>query len=314
MSQEICYSCEQPIPSGQSFYEDHGVKVCLNCFRTSKRCLSCRFPSRSLKNIPGYGDICEFCESSFAKESDMDCYICGEQIWKGASFYSGHNRKVCQKCFAEAKSRCFTCGFPHVEGEVIGLGDICRFCRKDNMDKRTDLNPTIQSMIPFLKSHNHQTVTPIDIHWLDWRVIMGMQLVQRHESSVSYFDELIRICYPVIYLKERFYIIPSLPQRWFIVFMTGQLAAADICQSYHLQHLLDDAPFQQLARGWCHWISVNTAKTLTYKSVAKALSRFPEGNISGLYSKFQAMSEFRKSKEIIQFAQKNLKKYAKKYL
>lgn len=314
MSQEHCYICEKPIPSGQSFYEDHHVKVCLSCFRTSKRCLQCRFPSRSLVHIPGFGDVCEFCESSFSKDSDMICYICNTQIWKNASFYSGHGKKVCQKCFSEAKSRCFSCRFPAVEGEIIGLGDICRFCRKDNIDKRTDLNPTIQSMIPFLKSHQHAVVAPIDFHWLDWRVILGMQIGEQGGQPISSFDDLIRFGYPIIYLKERFYIIPSLPQRWFIVFMTGQLAAADICQSYHLHHLLDNAPFQQLARGWCHWISVNTAKTLKYKNIAKTLGRFPQNSIPGLFSKFQAMSEFRKNKEIIQFAQKNLKKYAQTYL
>ncbi len=244
----------------------------------------------------------------------MDCYVCGEQIWKGASFYSGHNQKVCQKCFVEAESRCFSCGFPSVEGEIIGLGDICRFCRKDNLDKRSDLNPIIQSMIPFLKSHKHGIVAPIDIHWFDRRVIIGMQIEQRQGSTTRSFDELLRICYPIVYLKERFYIIPSLPQGWFISLMIGQLAAADICQTYNLLHILDNAPFQQLARGWCHWISVNTAKALKHGSIVKALNRFPEGDIPGLFSKFQAMTDFRKNKEIIQFAHKNLKQYAKKYL
>ncbi|MBT4087577.1 MAG: hypothetical protein HOE30_03700 [Deltaproteobacteria bacterium] len=314
MSQELCYTCEKPLPSGQSYYEDHGVKVCLNCFRTTKRCLRCRFPSRSLKNIPGFGDVCEFCEASFTKENDNACYVCNEQVWKGASFYSGHGKTVCQKCFAESKNRCFSCHFPVVEGEVIGLGDICRFCRKDNIDKRSDLNPIIQSIIPFLKSHQHQIVTPINIQWIDWRLILGMQVEERREYPIANFDELIRYCYPILYLKERFYIIPSLSQRWFIVHIAGQLAAADICQSYRLPHLLDNGPFQQLARGWCHWGSFNTAKALKYKDITRSVSRYPTTDITGSFSKFQAMSEFRKSKEIIQFAQKNLKKYAKKYL
>jgi len=314
MSKEICYICEKPIPGGQSFYEDHGVQVCLSCFRTSKRCQSCRFPSRSLKHIPGYGNVCEFCESAFSKASDMACYICGEQIWKGASFYSGHNHKVCQKCFSEATRRCFICGFPSVEGEVIGLGDICRFCRKDNVDKRSNLNPTIQSLIPFLENHNHKLVSPISMHWIDWRVIMGMQLPQQQSSPVRFFNDLLTICYPIIYLKDRFYIIPSLPQKWFIVFMAGQLAAADICQGYGLPHLLDKGPFQELARGWCHWISANAAKVLKFKDVYKELSKHPGTEITGLFQKFQAMSEFRKAKEVIQFGQKNLVNYAKKYL
>ena len=313
MSQEICYTCEKPLPTGQSYYEDHGVKVCLSCFRTTKRCLRCRFPSRSLKNIPGFGDVCEFCESSFTKDNDMACYVCNEQVWKGASFYSGHGKTVCQKCFAESKNRCFSCRFPVVEGEVIGLGDICRFCRKDNIDKRSDLNPIIQSIIPFLKSHQHKIVTPINMQWIDWRVILGMQVEEKREYSIASFDELTRYCYPILYLKERFYIIPSLPQRWFIVGIAGQIAAADICQSYNLPHLLDSGPFQELARGWCHWVSLNTAKTLKYKEIARILSRYPENDISGSFSKFQAMSEFRKSKEIIKFAHKNLKTFAKKY-
>ena len=75
MSQESCFICEKALPAGQSFYEDHGVKVCLACFRTTKRCLNCRFPSRSLKNIPGFGDVCEFCESSFSKDKPPSVYF-----------------------------------------------------------------------------------------------------------------------------------------------------------------------------------------------------------------------------------------------
>ena len=97
-------------------------------------------------------------------------------------------------------------------------------------------------------------------------------------------------------------------------YIAGQLVAADLCQTVGLPHLLGNQPYQQLARGWCHWIAYSVARILKYKRVVKVLSRYPGTNLSGAFSKFLAMSEFRKNKEIMTFARENLKKFAKKYL
>jgi hypothetical protein len=314
MATDHCHLCEQPLPKGQSFYEDHGVKVCLSCFRTSKRCQSCRFPSRSLRHVAGYGNVCEFCEDRLTKDDGTSCYICGGKIFVGASHYSDHGEKVCQPCFAAAKDRCFSCRFPQIEGKIVGFGGICRFCLKDNVNKTTDLNPILQSLRPFLKNHRQQLVAPLDIHWLDWRVVLGMQQFEPKLPDVKFFDELIRHGYPIFYLKDRLYIIPSLSRRYFVSFLTGQLTAADLCRQYGLKHLLDNTPFHRLARGWCHWIALSTARVLKYNDVVKTLSRFPETGLTGDFSKFLAMAEFRKPKEIIDFSHLNLKKFARKYL
>ncbi|MCP4752694.1 MAG: hypothetical protein GY866_17545 [Proteobacteria bacterium] len=306
--------CSNPLPEGQSFYEDHGVKVCLACFRTAKRCQRCRFPSNSLREMSGYGFVCEFCEDSVAEESGMTCFVCQAKIWSGASHYADHGKVVCQNCFKDAKVRCFTCRFPHIDGTIVGLGGICRFCRKGNIGRAADLNPLLKPLNGLLKNHKHRVVSPVDIQWLDWRVILGMQMDDMRVLNVKFFDELIRHCYPVFYLKEKFYVIPSIPQQWFLTYMSGQLAAADLCQKYDLPHLLGNSPFHLLARGWCHWISYNTARLLKFKKAVKFLDRFPESELSGDSSKFVAMTEFRKPKEIIDFGQQNLKKFAKKYL
>jgi len=314
MTTETCHQCKKPLPEGQSFYEDHNVKVCLACFRTSKRCMSCRFPSNSLTYVPGYGDVCEFCKDTFKVDDGMSCYICQDQIWKGASHYADHGKEVCQKCFAEARIRCFSCRFPQTIGSVAGLGGICEFCQEENINKGTDIKPFLKSLTPFLKSHKHKLPDKIDIHWVDWRLIMGMQLDSSENREIKFFDEMIRYCNPVFYMKDRFYIIPSINQQWFISYLAGQLVAADLCKKYGLSHLMDDAPFQEMARGWCHWISYNTTRILKYKKLTKFFSRYPDSNLTGTFSKFLAMSEFRKNKEIIEFAHQNLKLYAKKYL
>ena len=135
------------------------------------------------------------------------------------------------------------------------------------------------------------------------------------EVSVKFFNELVRYSYPVYYLKEKFYIVPSVPQQWFIPFMAGQLVAADLCKKYKLPHLQGESPFHQLARGWSHWVAYTTARILKNTLVAKSLSRFPQStDIIGLFPKFLAMSEHRNAAEVIGFAQKNLKAYGKKYL
>jgi len=191
---------------------------------------------------------------------------------------------------------------------------LCKFCNKDNLGAHSDLDTIFQSLIPFLKQYNHKLISPLDVQWLDWRVILGMQ-VGPSPVSVKYFNELVRYCYPVYFLKERLYIVPSIPQQWFIPFMAGQLVAADLCTKYKLPHLQGETPFHHLARGWSHWVSYMTAKVLKNQTVVKSLSRFPQSqDLIGLFPKFLAMSEHRKAAEVISFAQKNLKDYAKKYL
>ena len=83
---------------------------------------------------------------------------------------------------------------------------------------------------------------------------------------------------------------------------------------YDLEHLQGSGPFQQLARGWSHYISYSTAKILNYQKVIKVLARFPEGDAVGNFPKFLAMSEYRKPKDIISFAQDQLSTFAQRYL
>ena len=314
MSTETCYVCRQPLPAGQSYYEDHGVKVCLSCFRTVPRCQKCRFPSKSLTQVDNYGAVCEFCEDSFSSDEGMACHICKKKIWERSSYYEDHGAYVCQSRFKDARIRCFSCRFPQIVTTVPGVGGICKFCNRDNLNAQTDLNPVFQSMIPFLKQYNHKLISPLDIQRMDWRVILGMQ-VGSAEVSVKFFNELVHYCYPVYYLKDRFYILPSIQQQWFIPYLAGQLVTADLCKKYKLPHLQGESPFHQLARGWSHWVAYTTAKILKNKTVAKSLSRYPQSvDLIGLFPKFLAMSEHRSTAEVISFAQKNLKEYGKKYL
>lgn len=311
MTQENCYVCENPVPEGQSFYEDHGVKVCLNCFRTTPRCKKCKFPSNALEIYPGLGAVCEFCRDAM-EDTGMSCYLCSKNIPAWMSYYADYDKTVCQECFAEAK-RCFLCRFPHSVESVKGLGHICEFCHDDVIGPEMDLVPFLQPIQAFLKKLRHNPPTDIKFQWVDWHLILGMQMKEPPQFKINFLDEFLHYSYPVIYLKGQFYLIKRMRRQLFLCHMAGQLAAADLCDQYGLQHLQGETPFHALARGWSHWVAYTIAGVLKYQTEQKQLSRWPEAREEE-FQKFKAMSEFRKAKEIVVYGHRMLADYAKKYL
>ena len=313
MSDDLCYLCTKEIASGQSFYEDHGVKVCMSCFRNTKRCQKCKFPSQQLLKVDGFGQVCEFCYPAFNEEQGMTCFLCNGKIWSNASHYADHGKVVCQSCFKEVKERCFTCRFPKVVEKVSGQGGVCEFCIESNLTSKSDLQGFLKPLQAFIQRFNYEVSLKPNLLWVDWKLVLGMQQDKPQDIRLTFFDEFVRYAYPVYYLKGLFYVIPSIPRQWFMPYMAGQLVAADLCKQYDLFHLRGDSPFLEMARGWCHWVAYNTAKTLKYDKVARTLKRWPESSLPGSYPKFLAMSEFRKHGEIVDFAHSNLKNFAKKY-
>lgn len=313
MADDICYLCDKPISNGQSFYEDHGQKVCIACFRVAKRCQRCKFPSNDLKRIEGFGQVCDFCYEALSKEEGMTCYLCNGKIWSNASHYADHGKTICQPCFKDVKDRCFTCRFPKIEKSVEGQGKVCEFCIESNLNKEIDLKPLLKPLQAFLLRFDHDVSINPNLLWVDWKLVLGMQQESENRIELSFFDEFVRYAYPIYYLKGTHYIIPSIPREWFMPYMASQLVAAEICKKYDLFHLRGDSPFLETARGWCHWVAYSTAKTLKYDKVARHLTRWPESALPGNFSKFLAMSEFRKHGEVIKFAQTSLKNLAEKH-
>lgn len=316
MFKNICYLCDRDIPAGQSFYEDHGVRVCLRCFKTTPRCPKCRFPSRELMIYPGVGTICEFCQKDQEPQqmNVMRCYLCQCVIPEEAPHFSGHGKTVCKKCFKDAH-RCFLCRFPQYEEHIRGLGYICEFCYPETLHKDSDLASFLEPLEVFLSRLRHKITETPQIQWVDRNILLGMQLQGRKpDYGIEFLDEYLHYCYPVYYLKKRFYIMPRIPHQLFMAHMAGQLAAADLCNKYDLPHLLDHNGFARFARGWVHWVSYSTATILKYTDIQKQLSRWPETIFPDEFSKFLNMSEFRKPEEITIFAHRTLKQYAQKYL
>ncbi len=311
MTGESCYLCKESMPDGQSFYEDHGVLVCLSCFRDTPRCKKCKFPSHQLEIYPGMGPICEFCREKFT-DTGMSCYLCNKNIPSWMSYYADYEKTVCQECFAEA-DRCFLCRFPHSVEYLPQLGHICEFCQKDVVKDGMDLDPLLEPLKVFLKQYRHDPPDSVPMQWTNWNLILGMQVQEPPKVKIKFLDEFLHFGYPVYYLKKKFYIIQGISRQHFMPHMAGQLAAADLCQTYQQPHLLGNSPFAQLARGWCHWVAYSTARVLQYKHVQKQLGRWPE-QFQEEFQKFQAMSEYRKPKEIIAITQGTLKEYALKYL
>lgn len=312
-NKEICYLCKLSLPKQQSYYEAHGVTVCLTCYRNERRCKKCKFPSKMIQNIAGLGGICEFCMPEVNQPTGMICYLCKKNIGPWMSHYEGHHHFVCQSCFQDALIRCFLCRFPQGKN-IPGLGGVCKFCNLKVINHETNLSNFLEPLQVFLKKYHHFVSLDINIQWIDWRIILGMQKKETPEHKIQFFDELIHYCLPVFYLKNQFYIIKSIPQEWFMASMAGQLVASHICKMYGLSHLNQEGPFYQLARGWVHWISCKIAKTLKYQTVWKRLTRSLNQQLLGDFPKFLAMSEYRSTQEIIDFAHNNLEKYAQKYL
>jgi hypothetical protein len=311
---ENCFECENELPEGQSFYEDHGVKVCLACFREAPRCKSCKFPTKKLQLFPLKGQICPFCVEELHKDSGMECYLCSKKIAEYMSHYSDHDKYVCQECFKDARVRCFMCRFPHSVETVNGLGGVCEFCQPKMLGSDEAVQPLLQPLSKFMKGLGHPISQQPEFQWMNWNILMGMQRDEPPEFKVSFLDEMLRHCYPIFYMGGTFYSIPRLNPQLFMTYMSGQVTARDICRKYDVQHLKGNGPFHKLARGWCQYISLLTARRLKYEKLSKLLTRWPDGEIPGDFAKFEAMSEFRKLPDIINQAQKLLDDHAKRYL
>lgn len=306
-----CYLCDNPVPDGQSFYEDHGVKVCLSCFRDTPRCKKCKFPSNQLEIYPGMGALCEFCQKKL-NDTGMECYLCKKNIPSWMSHYADYDKTVCQECFAEA-DRCFLCRFPHSVEKVPSLGHLCEFCQESVISSQSDTTALLTPLYRFLEQHGHPIKKEPVIQWMDWNLILGMQTQDAPPQKIKFLDEFLRYGYPVFYLKGKIYLIHRISQQHFLPHMAGQMAAAQICEQYQRPHLQGNTPFDQLARGWCHWIAFSTAKVLKYPKIQKELKRWPEQHEEHA-QKFYAMAEFRKPKELVAYARTSLKDYASRYL
>ncbi|MDH3382369.1 MAG: hypothetical protein OEL54_06655 [Flavobacteriaceae bacterium] len=314
MSEENCYLCQDVLKKGQSFYEGHGVKVCLACYRVAGRCQKCKFPSNSLQRSPAEGDLCEFCFPASEKNGSQNCFICDKVVLSEMSHYADYGKVVCQSCFKDSKIRCFICRFPKVQEILPDLGGVCEFCNDSLISRDTELESMIKPLMVFVKSFNHQIVDTPNFKWIDWKIILGMQKQNFDLKKIHFFDELIQYCYPVFYMNKTIFVIPKIKREWFMPYLAGQIVAKDLCEKYQLPHLIGNSPFHQLARGWCHWIILNTAQALKFKQVEKKVNRFPDPDLMGNFFKFQAMTEFRKHAEVIEFGHKNLEAYAGKYL
>lgn len=66
----ICYLCGETIPDDQPFYSGYGKTVCKPCFGAVPRCFVCRFPGKTMQDVPGLGWECEFCRGRLVAEGD----------------------------------------------------------------------------------------------------------------------------------------------------------------------------------------------------------------------------------------------------
>ncbi len=309
-----CYLCDRDIPPKQSYYEDYGVRVCVKCLPGTPRCVICRFPSLMMKEVAGKGKICEFCADKEITEL-TPCYLCNKSIPEDAPHYADYGKKVCKPCFKDAP-RCFMCRFPNAVETVRGLGNVCEFCSSENLSSKSDLSKMLKPLTAFIGQLGHNTPDKPKMMWVDWKVLLGMQIQEsRTQFPVEFLDEMINYCYPVYHLKARLYLTPRLHPQWFMPYVAGQLVAADLCERYQIAHLLEaETPFHRLARGWSHWVTWQTARTLKYEKIAKQLKRKPINHLRGDFEKLLSMSDFRKSDEIRSYVEQNLAQLAKKCL
>lgn len=314
MSAENCYLCESVLPKRQSFFEGHNQKVCLKCFQSTQRCKKCGFPSNSLEFIEGYGQVCEFCQKELKKDTGLHCYICQKKVWETMSHYADYDKVVCQSCFKDAKIRCYFCRFPKTNEVIQGVGGVCEFCVGGLISRESDIDTITKPLLSFVNQHGHAIQKLPGINWISGSALLKYQLDCPPLAKIRFFDEMTRYYYPLIHEDGGLKCLSSIPQKWFMSLFAGQLANMDVCRKYHLEHLRDIGPFQELARGWSHYIAYSTAKTLKYDQVVKVLARFPENDLMGSFPKFLAMSEYRKPAEVITFAKEQIQTFANRYL
>jgi len=308
-----CYHCGNPPKKGQSYYSNHGVQVCLDCFKISRRCIKCKFPSKKLIHFEGIGEICEFCQKEIEKENLGSCHICKQRIYKGASVYEAHGVSVCLKCFKTTPARCFFCRFPKTTHRIKGLGKFCEFCEPTLIHAQIDVQALLKPLETFVTSFATTFPKNISFEWVTINQIIKLQK-KSNIGEGSNFEDLSNNFYPLLYHSESFFIIERIQSTWLLPLFAGQAVAADLCRKYKLKHLLEDTPFHEAARGWCHWISFFTAKTLKYEKTFKSLQRNVCKEVSGNFPKFIAMSEYRKVGELIEYSNSTLEEFARKYL
>jgi len=312
-SDVACYHCGSSAKKGQSSYSNHGVQVCLDCYKVSRKCNKCKFPSKKLVRFEGYGEICEFCQKELKETTFGDCYLCKKTIYKGASVYEDHGVNVCQNCFKNALSRCFFCRFPKTTVSVKGLGRYCEFCEPTLIHAETDVQALLKPLEPFLKSFGHGFPKNLPFKWIAKDKIIKIQPKQ-NSSEVLFFEDFTKSYSPLVYYHGEFLILQRIQLIWLLPLFGGQAVALELCEKNKLKHLSGNSPFYELARGWCHWISFITAKTLKYETVYKSLQRNVSSEVSGIFPRFLAMSEYRKPSELITYTNETLEEYAKKYL
>jgi hypothetical protein len=309
-----CYLCEEKLPAGQSVYEDHGVQVCLRCFTSAPRCQQCRFPSHQLTAHPTKGQLCEFCAEHETPEDVVHCYLCQKPMAEYDPYFEDYGVRVCKPCFKKAP-RCFLCRFPNRKERVMGLGNVCEFCAEHALTPKSDLVSLAQPLQQFVAGFGHNVPELPPLRWVDWRVLLGMQMDgSRPQFRITFLDEYLHYAYPAFYLKGAIYLLPRMSPSLLMPHLAGQLVAYDICQRYQLPHLLGHKAFQRIARGWSHWVAWRTAKQLKCGEQAKQLSRWPENHLTGEYSKFRTTGDLKGDAELRQFAELGLKKYAQRDL
>ncbi len=309
-----CYHCDHLIPEGQSFFEGHGFLVCIRCLPKYPRCPQCRFPSSQLRKDTQSGIRCEFCRK-LRPGSLTRCHACHQPIPEDSPYYFGHGRKVCKPCTKDSP-QCFLCRFPERVEQVPGLGPLCGFCEPKALNKDSDLESALDPLKKYLSQFGHEPTVHPQLVWLDWNVLLGMQIRETSTPfAIRFIDEYLHYAYPLYHLKRRIYVIPRIHSPLFMVHMASQLAAANICERFQVSHLLaENTPFHRLARGWCHWIGLRTAEVLKYEAETKQLKRWPENHLPGDFSKFLGMSEFRKPLELRTYAHTQMESLALKCL
>jgi len=310
MPEEVCHTCQSALPAGQSFYEDHGVKVCLNCFRHRPRCANCKFPGRELVVTPPHGALCEFCRQVIKPEEALVCSLCKNPIPPGQSHYADHGETVCLPCFKLVPHRCFTCRFPQIQKPQPEVGGVCRHCLPGVIDKDSDINALIRPLYPFLQGLGHHPPAEVKPVFLPPLVVLGMQEVKEPPAPIEFLDEFVQFGLPVFQVKGIFYLLPMMNREWLLSGLLGQLVAYDLCRIHGLAALVGETPFQRFGRSWSLFAGLLLARKLKFPQVEKRLVRL--GDQLHDFNRLLAMADHKPTREVIQFAQGSLGMLAKK--
>lgn len=249
-----CSICGKAITGGYNQYPDLGIKVCLECERTSLRCDNCNVPVRKPVKV-GNASLCERCAARAFR-----CRSCGEALLRDYTFFEGNrDLKYCSNCVKKYEA-CADCGAPvGVSGTKLDDGRmLCPDCSKGALFEPYQVTPIKTTVISYLENYFDMKVK----HQIKYS-LEGKDFLEK-KSSGTHGD-----LNGLFYRKgEEFniYVLYGLREKdlfWVI--------SHEIAHAWQSENTSGNLAFEDL-EGFAQWIAYKTLRRFGYDTFAQTMT------------------------------------------